>query len=287
MERAALVHAIVSNQARLFSGHLHASTNRGQGFRVAHVRGVTCFSSTGLAMALFNRALPLAATDIDRAVLERVARHYERLERPAVLEVPDLWLNSRARRELASAGFREDGPGAVTHVLRDVRRTPAAPRIARFEVRRQDRDASSRYARLATRGFGGGASAISRVFERGWTELLRDAPRTAVAFVGLLGGEPAATGVLLLAFRVGGLFSGSVLPSYRGRGIQAVMIAARIGYGFDRGLRDFFSQTEDEHTPSAHNLRDLGFRPLFGAVRFVRGCGDRFDRNATGARSRR
>ena len=262
--------AIVSNGAQLFTGHLRAAANRPHDFRVAHVGGVTCFTSARLDFALFNRALVLTAAQVDRAVLARVARHYERQGRTAVIEIPHPWLDRAARRELADAGFREAAPGVVTHVLRGVRRPPAEPRVPRLVVRRQAREASARYARLATRGFGGGSSPISRVFERGWTQMLRGSPRTAVAFVGSVDGAPVATGVLSLRYGVGGLYSGSVLRPYRGRGIHAAMIAARIAFGYERGLRDFYSQTEDADTPSAHNLADMGFRHLFHAARFVR-----------------
>ena len=260
----------MSNGARLFTGHLRAAANRAHAFRVAHVAGVTCFTSARLDLALFNRALVLTATQVDRAVLERVARHYERQGRTAVIEIPHPWLDRGARRELAAAGFQEDAPGVVTHVLRGLRRPPAEPRTPGLVVLRQTREASARYARLATRGFGGGSSPISRVFERGWTEMLRGSPRTTVAFVGSVGAEEVATGVLSLRSGVGGLYSGSVLRPYRGRGIHAAMIAARIAFGYERGLRAFYSQTEDADTPSAHNLADMGFRHLFRAVRFVR-----------------
>jgi hypothetical protein len=37
------------------------------------------------------------------------------------------------------------------------------------------------------------------------------------------------------------------------------MIAARLAFGWERGLRTFFSWTDPE-SPSARNLRDEGFR---------------------------
>jgi hypothetical protein len=55
------------------------------------------------------------------------------------------------------------------------------------------------------------------------------------------------------------LYSGSVLRGYRGRGLQNAMIAARLSFAWERGLRTFYSWTDPESS-SARNLRDEGFR---------------------------
>ena len=117
-----------------------------------------------------------------------------------------------------------------------------------------------RYGRLATRGFGDGGP-IARVFERGWARQIRGDPRVA-AFIGSLRGRDAATGVTILRPGIAGLYSGSVVTRYRGRGIQNVMIAARLAHGWARGVRAFYSWSEPE-SASARNLRDEGFRTRY------------------------
>ena len=79
---------------------------------------------------------------------------------------------------------------------------------------------------------------------------------------------PAATGMLFDVRPVAGLGNGSVLPKFRGRGIQSAMIAHRMRAGRERGLRIFFGQTQNP--ASAHNLEELGWRLLYTEVDWVR-----------------
>jgi L-amino acid N-acyltransferase YncA len=69
-----------------------------------------------------------------------------------------------------------------------------------------------------------------------------------------------------------GLYSGSVLPKFRGRGFQNAMIRARIAYGYDRGWRLFYAMTEPD-SASARNLHDEGFRTRFETRSYVREAG--------------
>ena len=89
------------------------------------------------------------------------------------------------------------------------------------------------------------------------------------AFIGRVDGAHAATGVTILRPHIAGLYSGSVLPAYRGRGVQNAMIAARLAHGWSHGLRSFYSWTAHE-SASAHNLRDEGFRTRFEVRVFER-----------------
>jgi GNAT superfamily N-acetyltransferase len=131
-----------------------------------------------------------------------------------------------------------------------------------LRVERVRRAEAVRYAKLATAGFGGGRSVIAQVFERGWIRQLRRGTR-AVAFIGSINGVAAATGVLLRGTAVAGLYSGSVLPRFRGRGIQNALIAARLEEGWRRGHRVFYSMSDPDNTASAQNLFDEGFRRRF------------------------
>lgn len=85
----------------------------------------------------------------------------------------------------------------------------------------------------------------------------------AVAFIGSVRGRPAATGVLLRGKAVSGLYSGSVLPRFRGRGIQNAMIAARLAEGWARGDRTFYAVSDLDNEASTQNLHDEGFRRRF------------------------
>jgi len=178
---------------------------------------------------------------------------------PANVEVMLPVVTPAARALLQRNGFRAGGILFQCHV-RTSERPPRVHEVNGLQIiQARPRDAS-RYAKLATRGFGGGGR-ISEVFERGWTRQIRRGRRMA-AFIGRLNERDAATGVILLRPKIAGLYSGSVMRPYRGRGIQNAMIAARLAHGWARGVRTFYSWS-DPDSASADNLRDEGFRTRF------------------------
>jgi hypothetical protein len=230
------------------------------GFVVARRGGLWCYSSTKLDAGVFNHVSGYGTFGpATQRSIDAVLRYYDELGEPANVEVMLPAVTPSARALLKRNGFRAEGILFQCHVRTTARR-PRTREVRDLEiVRARPRDAS-RYAKLATRGFGGGGR-ISEVFERGWTRQLR-AGRRIAAFIGRVAGRDAATGVILLRPKIAGLYSGSVLQRYRGRGIQNAMIAARLAHGWVHGVRTFYSWSDPESV-SAHNLRDEGFRTRF------------------------
>jgi ribosomal protein S18 acetylase RimI-like enzyme len=231
------------------------------GFAVTRRSGLVCLSSTTLAGPLFNHVTGYGtfAAATQRAI-DAVVRHYAAIEVPSRIEVLHPAVRASEVHLLKKNGFR-----LVRVVFQvNVRATTSPPRARDIDGLRVERVRPAdavRYAKLATRGFGGRGT-IAQVFERGWIRQLTRG-RRAIAFVGSYRGTPAATGVLLRGAAVAGLYSGSVLPRFRGRGIQNAMIAARLEEGWRRGDRVFYAMSDLDNTASAENLRDEGFRKRF------------------------
>ena len=243
---------------------------RRHGFSVVTRGGMRCFASTKIAEGVFNHVSGYAT--FSRATqrgIDAVLRHYDRLGCVARFEVLTPVVSRGDRALLERNGFRDLGS-----IFRCQLRTTASPPLPRevrgLSVTRVTRSGAVRYAKLATQGFGGGGT-IANVFERGWVHQLRESTRPT-AFIGTLNGAPAATGVLFRGHGIAALYSGSVLKRFRGRGIQNAMIAARLAYGWERGIRSFYSWT-DEDNASARNLHDEGFRTRY-RVHMYRRTGD-------------
>jgi hypothetical protein len=239
------------------------------GFAVARRLGLWCFSSRRFDLELFNHVSGYGTfAPASQRSIDAVLRHYEGLGRLARIEVFVPVVTRGDRALLVRNGFRDKGPLFQCHV-RATTRPPRRRSLAGLAVERVRRSDGARYAALASRGFGDRGGPIGRVFERGWIRQLRRDPRVA-AFIGSVGGHPAATGVIVRRPRIAGFYSGSVLRAYRGRGLQNAMIATRLAYGWDRGLRTFYSWT-DPDSASAENLRDEGFRTRFELHIYERG----------------
>lgn len=231
------------------------------GFAVLRRSGLVCLTSTKLSGPLFNHVTGYGtfAAASQRAI-DGVLRLYARIGAPARIEVVHPAVRASDVRLLTRNGFRF--ARVVFQV--NVRASASPPRRREVEglrVERVRRADAARYARLATRGFGGGGT-IAEVFERGWIRQLSRGTR-AIAFIGSVRGTPAATGVLLRGESVSGLYSGSVLPRFRGRGIQNAMIAARLEEGWTRGDRVFYAMSDLDNEASTQNLHDEGFRKRF------------------------
>jgi hypothetical protein len=254
--------------ARSLEAHMlgDPALEKRQAFRVVRRGGMFCFSSR-MDEGVFNHVsgygtfAPATQRSIDAAL-----RHYDRIGGAASFEMLTPAVSSADRRLLERNGFRDAGPLFQCHV-RTTAQPPTVHDVRGLTIERARASTATRYARLATAGFGGGGP-VSQVFERGWIRQIRTSPRVA-AFIGSVDGTPAATGVRFRGPVVSGLYSGSVLRRYRGRGIQNAMIAARLAHGWARGDRSFYSWTAHE-SASAHNLRDEGFRTRFEVHVFER-----------------
>lgn len=259
----AILAAMMRLDADVMRDHMLGDPLLGPRLGMASVRraDLVCFSSAKLDEALFNHVSGYGtfARASQRGV-EAVIRHYARLGRPARIEVAVPGVSRADRRLLERSGFRDVETLLQCHI-RSTTRPPRARQVAGLTVARATASDAPRYAKLATAGFGGGHSVIADVFERGWIRQIRR-DRRVNAFIGSVRGRPAATGVLVTRPGIAGLYSGSVLTRYRGRGLQNAMIAARLRYGWDRGIRTFYSWSDPEHA-SARNLRDEGFHTRY------------------------
>jgi ribosomal protein S18 acetylase RimI-like enzyme len=231
------------------------------GLRVARRAGLYCFSSTRIDEGVFNHVTGYGTfVPASQRAIDAVRRHCDRVGSEVRFEVIEPALGPAGRRLLERNGFRDVATAFQVH-LRTTARPPRARAVDGLTVRRVAPSDGPTYARLASRGFGDHRSRVGQVFEHGWIRQIRRDRRVA-AFIGSVAGLPAATGVTLLRPTIAGLYSGSVLPAYRGRGIQNAMIAARLAHGWARGVRSFYSWTAPE-SASAENLRDEGFRTRF------------------------
>ncbi len=237
------------------------------GLAVARRSGLVCLSSTKIPGALFTRVLGFCTfVPATQVVVDVALGHYGPLGLPTRFEFLYPAIGRAAVRLLERNGFHREEGSYEVHVL-EPRRPPLVRDVAGLLVERVPRSQAVRYALLASEGFDS-KGRIGRVFERGWIRQLR-AGRHALAFVGRAGRSPAATGVLVVSRPAAGLYSGSVMERFRGRGFQNAMIRARVRTGYDRGFRLFYAMTEPESS-SARNLRDEGFRTRFEAIRYVR-----------------
>ena len=237
------------------------------GFSAVRRGGLWCFTSTKLDAGVFNHVSGYGTfADASQRAIDLILRHYASVGRSAAVEVLMPAVSRSARALLERNGFRDDGVIFQCHI-RTMTRSPRAHEIAGFTVARVPKGDARRYSKLATEGFGG-PGAIALVFERGWIRQIQRSRRVA-AFMGRVNDTPAATGVLYRGRDLAGLYSGSVLKRYRGRGIQNAMIAARVAHGWQLGLRTFYSWS-DPDSSSARNLRDEGFRTRFEVHSFSR-----------------
>ena len=248
---AASLRAHMLGDARLTPRH---------GFAVVRRGGLLCFSSAKLGAGVFNHVSGYGTfAPASQDALDAVMRYYAQRGDPVNLEVLMPAVTQADRTLLKRNGFREGGVLFQCHV-RTTSRAPRSHTVRGLSVARVAKRDARRYAKLATRGFGGGGT-IAEVFERGWTRQIQH-DRGIAAFIGSVDGIDAATGVTLVRPDIAGLYSGSVMPRFRGRGIQNAMIAARLAHGWSRGVRVFYSWSEPDSS-SAKNLRDEGFRTHF------------------------
>ncbi len=231
------------------------------GLRAVRRAGLFCFSSTKIDDGVFNHVSGFGTfAPASQRAIDAVLRHYDRIGSVARFEVIVPATRRSDLRLLERNGFLDVATTFQVHVRTSAR--PPRPRaIDGLTVRRVSRNDGRTYAKLASRGFGDHRNRIGQVFEHGWVRQIRRDARVA-AFIGSIADVPVATGVTILRPTIAGLYSGSVLPKYRGRGIQNAMIAARLAHGWARGVRSFYSWTAPDGA-SAENLRDEGFRTRF------------------------
>lgn len=218
---------------------------------------------------LFNRAIGAGVLGaLDERGIDQVVRHFEARGRTPCVEVYPGVTPSGLIDALARAGWRDTGQGYESHVLETDRALEKS--VPGVDVRRVGPAEYLRLGELVRDGFEmGGAGRLAEFFVDLTATSLEVLGAHGAGFIASVEGEDAGTGELLLTAHVAGCYSGSVLAKFRGRGIQKVLIAARVNEGLARGRRIFVSQA-DPDSPSGHNLHDVGFRTLYRATWYAR-----------------
>jgi len=242
------------------------------GLGAARRDGALYASCRAFPIPLFHRVVGFGTiAEPSRGALDRILRHYARLGLPARVEIAEAIAPAAATRALERAGFTREQEVHEVHVLETdpTDRPPEAPAVGGLRVEPVTRRTAALFGLLIRDGFAV-TGPLGEFFERASVAHARTYPPSrAVSLIARIDGEPAGTGLLWLTPGVAGLYSGSVLPAFRGRGIQSAVIAERVRLGLLRRRRIFTSQTEGDD-PSAHNLHDMGFRTLYRAAYFTR-----------------
>ena len=272
--RRELAARLQRNEASSFNGAMISDpfSRRRFGFTVARRSGLVLLGSTRLAVPLFHRAIGFGvAAPASAATVAAVLRHYAALEADARIEIAEGIAPRDATALLRRHGFRPEREAHFVHVrtATDVPEVRPVRGLVVDSVRQRD---IRRFGRLARIGFEEHGDRGLFVERSTAFVLRRSTPGRFVGYIGRVDGEPAATGLVCLTKGVGGLYSDSTHPDFRGRGIQKAMIRARIERGLTRGQRVFTARTEGANT-SARNYEQTGFVPLYRASFWVRPTG--------------
>ncbi len=236
---------------------------RDSGVRVSHAGGLISWTMSSTDNTFLNRALGFGTmSEATPAVLDRLERRFAAAGRPPRIAVAQGPTPRNALRLLERRGYVPE-KGTEEHIYcYDRRNLPRVPPVDGLTVERVGPQYATEYAKIAFASFTERGPHF-----RGIVEALvrrRGHGRSLSAYLGRVDGVAAATGMLFDVRPVAGLGNGSVLPQFRGRGVQSAMIAHRMRAGWERGLRIFFGQTRNP--ASARNLEDLGWRLLYTEV---------------------
>jgi MOSC domain-containing protein YiiM/GNAT superfamily N-acetyltransferase len=143
------------------------------------------------------------------------------------------------------------GAGAVDAI-------PAAPPAAGIVVRELARDEAGEWSRIIVE-----AAELPGAVGEAWRAL---EPKLALAphdhrFIAEVNGVPVGTGALHTHHQVGWLRAGTVLPTFRGRGIQRALIEARFEHARRLGC-DLVGASANRGGSSARNMERTGLRTV-------------------------
>ena len=241
---------------------------KASGAATRRIGGVICLTATKIDNDFLNRALGFGTiADPTPTLLDRIERHYASIGRRARLSIAMQCVSAATLGLLERRGYVAEVRDPRHHELvyvYDRARPPAVPHVDGLTIERVTPDLVPLYARTGYESFRERGPQFRTIIEI----LVRTRRRTMRAYLGRIEGEPAATGMLTDIGPVGALGNGSVRTKFRGRGIQAAMIAHRIDAGWTRGYRIFFGETGNP--ASAHNMEELGWRKLYDEVDWER-----------------
>lgn len=231
--------------------------------------GILRLSCRAAPISLLHRAIGMGTLGpATPAAIDEVVRHYDRLGLAPRIEVAEGLAPRSLVRLLERRGFRAEDEVNNIHVL-ETDHVPLVPSIPGLRLDVVTPRSAGEFGRLIRAGFEV-SGPVADFFDRASAIAARSMPaRTVVSLIARIDGQAAGTGTLWCSPRVGGLYSGSVLTAFRGRGIQLALIAERVRLGHERRRRIFTSQTAGDDA-SAHNLRDMGFRLLYRSLYFTR-----------------
>jgi GNAT superfamily N-acetyltransferase len=228
-------------EAAEFAAYTDAFRSAPEICEVAEIGGATCLALRRAPELTFCRVLNLATTDS----LDEIAAFYD--------DTP--WWVSDSHGlgdELDARGFTRDY--GWMRFTRGV-----GPRQARSDlsVTRVGPDRAGDFAAAVIGGFGmpdwTSPLAASIVGRPGWS-----------CYVAYDGDAPAGAGALFVHAEIGWLGLGATLPSFRGRGAQSAILAARIEEARRRGCRAVTTETgeleEGRASGSYRNILRAGFR---------------------------
>jgi GNAT superfamily N-acetyltransferase len=236
------------------------------GIETAEVGGATCTIAAGLdvGVRMFNRAIglgldgPVSADDLDA-----IARWFDGRGVDLHVQVAPLAVNAGLEPVLEGSGFEPS-----YRWMKFVRGLEPPPDVAStIEVRPLEPDECDLFGQLVATGFGlpaGVGEWLAPIAGRaGWR-----------CYLALDDGRPAgAAGMYLSAGAVWFGF-GTVLPAYRGKGVQRAFFAARIRDALELGAELLVTETGERVAAkpdySYANMLASGFQEVYLRASFVR-----------------
>jgi GNAT superfamily N-acetyltransferase len=233
--------------------------------------GWMCYSRPGCWSNQAN-ALGLSGPVTDEELDRLVDFYRERSANPRVSACPNAHHSLVKGLEARHFGLSE----VLTVLARDLPE-PSAPMVGpwgspdrNLEIRQPRPEEVDVFIEISTTGFmehdrespGALAEITRRVVEH---------PR-CTPFLALWGGTPVGGGLLETLDDQACLIGTSVLPEYRGRGIQTHLMAHRMEFAAETGAK-WISVSSLTGIATERNARRLGFNPIFAHATFIQNAG--------------
>jgi len=219
----------------------HAAADAGHDIRILHDGDIAASAARGLPGPDFNTAIGFAELP---NLVERAVDHFMANGVPGwILADEPPWPGAAADTTLARWAAEADA-------------VATQPPLERVVVRELPRDEIGPWARVVVAA-GGMPAEIGRAWEELEPYLARAAHHHR--FVAEVDGRAVGAGSLHVHHQLGWLRAGSVLPEFRGRGLQRALVAARADHARRIGC-DVIGASTIEDGASARNVERLGFR---------------------------
>lgn len=219
----------------------HAAADAGHDIRILDDGDIAVASAPGLRGPAFNTAIGFAELP---NLVERAVDHFMASGVTGwILADEPPWPGAAADMTLARWAAEADA-------------VATQPPLEGVVVRELPRDEIGPWAEVVV-----AASGMPADIGRAWEELEPHIARAAHhhRFVAEVDGRAVGAGSLHVHHQLGWLRAGSVLPQFRGRGVQRALIAARADHARRIGC-DLIGASTIEDGASARNVERLGFR---------------------------